>query len=74
MGFEHVGVVIGEPVDEFCQRHRVALSGQQHQSPVCEPYFIRFDDFTMVKFYRYSLQEVCEREGHRFDGFYHVDE
>ncbi|NNC76452.1 MAG: hypothetical protein HKN77_00735 [Woeseiaceae bacterium] len=72
MGYEHVGVVIGDTVDDFCQHHRAALSGQQHQSAVCEPYFTRFDDLTMVKFYRYSLLEVCIREGQVFDGFYHV--
>lgn len=72
MGLEHVGLVLGDAVDGFAERHREVLSGQQHQSEVCEPYFIRFDDDTTVKFYRYSLKDVCEREGQRFDGFYHV--
>lgn len=72
MGLEHVGLVLGDAIDDFAERHRDVLSGQQHQSAVCEPYFVKFDDGTAVKFYRYSLQDVCEREGQRFDGFYHV--
>lgn len=74
MGLEHVGVVIGESLDRFCKQHRAALSGQQHQSAMCEPYFVRFDDDTMVKLYRHSLLDVCVHEGQRFDGFYHVDD
>ena len=73
MGLEHLGVVIGETIDQFGRSHRADLTGQQFQSPVCEPYFITFDDNTNVKFYRYSLMEVCMREGRRFDGFDHVD-
>ena len=58
MGLEHTGVVIGEGVDDFAQRHRSVLTGQQYQGPI-EPYFVRFPDFTHVKFYRYSLFEAC---------------
>jgi len=72
MGLEHVGIVIGDTVDEFANQHRATLSGQQYQSDVCEPYFIKFDDNTTVKFYRYSLLDVCVREGQRFDGFHHA--
>ena len=32
MGLEHLGVVIGEEVDEFSRVHRAALTGQQFQS------------------------------------------
>lgn len=73
MGLEHVGVVVGETVDEFGRRHRPMLTGQQFQSRYCEPYFVRFDDYTHVKFYRYGLKEVCEMEGREFDDFYHVE-
>jgi len=75
MGLEHVGVVIGDSVDEFSVKHRAALTGQQFQSVLCEPYYITFfEDFTMVKFYRISLLEVCERErGQRYEGFSHVE-
>ncbi len=34
-----------------------------------EPYYILFEDFTHVKFYRYSLRAVVEREGGSFDRF-----
>lgn len=74
MGLEHVGVVIGESVDEFSLKHRAALTGQQFQSELCQPYYVTFfEDFTMVKFYRIPLLEVCERErGKRYEGFSHV--
>lgn len=72
MGLEHVGFVVGDAVDEIANAHREALSGQQHQCDVCEPYFIKFDDDTAVKFYRFSLMDLCVREGQRFDGFYHA--
>jgi predicted metalloenzyme YecM len=75
MGLEHVGVVIGESVDEFSLKHRARLTGQQFQSELCQPYYVTFfDDFTMVKFYRIPLLEVCERErGRPYEGFSHVE-
>ena len=75
MGLEHVGVVIGEDVDEFSRLHRGVLTGQQFQSEECEPYYITFfEDFTMVKFYQMSLLEICKRQhGLSYDGFSHVE-
>ncbi|MEJ2129849.1 MAG: hypothetical protein P8X81_13555, partial [Woeseiaceae bacterium] len=51
------------------------LTGQQFQSELCEPYYVTFfEDFTMVKFYRISLLEVCETErSRRYEGFSHVE-
>jgi predicted metalloenzyme YecM len=75
MGLEHVGVVVGDGVDEFARTHRAVLTGQQFQSEDFEPYYILFEDFTHVKFYRYSLRAGSERQGHGlFDGFVHVDD
>jgi len=75
MGLEHVGVVVGEMVDEFARTHRAALTGQQFQSEDFEPYYILFEDFTHVKFYRYSLRMGVERQqGRSFGGFVHVDD
>lgn len=71
MGLEHIGVVIGEAFTEFGRQHAHNFSGQQDQGEFCQPYFISFPDHTNVKFYRYSLQEVCMLEGKRFDSFYH---
>ncbi len=75
MGLEHVGVVIGDSVDEFSLKHRPALTGQQFQSAECEPYYVTFfEDFTMVKFYKQSLLEICESQHERsFEGFSHVE-
>ncbi len=75
MGMEHIGVVIGETVDEFSIKHRAALTGQQFQSVECEPYYVTFfEDFTMVKFYKNALLDICESQhGRRFEGFSHVE-
>ena len=74
MGLEHLGVVVGAEVDAFSREHRAALTGQQFQSLDNEPYYVLFEDFTHVKFYRRSLHDACVREGARFDGFQHVDD
>jgi predicted metalloenzyme YecM len=74
MGLEHLGVVVGAEVDDFSREHRAALTGQQFQSADCEPYYVLFEDFTHVKFYRHSLYDVCVLEGATFDGFVHVDD
>jgi predicted metalloenzyme YecM len=73
MGLEHLGVVVGEDVDDFSRVHRAALTGQQFQSPDVEPYYVLFEDFTHVKFYRRSLYNGALLQGARFDGFNHVD-
>ena len=74
MGLEHLGVVVGDEVDAFSRRHRAALTGQQFQSAANEPYYVLFEDFTHVKFYRRSLRAAVELEGGTFDGFHHVDD
>ena len=72
MGLEHVGIVVGQTFAEFGKQHSHTFTGQQDQGPFCQPYFITFPDHTNVKFYQYSLQQVCVLEGKQFDGFYHV--
>ena len=74
MGMEHLGVVVGDEVDAFSRRHRAALTGQQFQSPTTEPYYVLFEDFTHVKFYRRSFRAAIELEGGTFDGVHHVDD
>jgi len=74
MGLEHLGVVVGEEVDAFSHQHRAALTGQQFQSAANEPYYVLFEDFTHVKFYRRSLRAGIEMEGGVFDGIHHVDD
>jgi len=74
MGLEHLGVVIGDEVDAFSREHRAALTGQQFQSADNEPYYVLFEDFTHVKFYRRSLNDACVLQGATFDGFVHVDD
>jgi predicted metalloenzyme YecM len=74
MGLEHLGVVVGEEIDDFSRRHRAVLTGQQFQSPDVEPVYVLFEDFTHVKFYRRSLYDAVQLDqGRRFDGFSHVD-
>ena len=74
MGLEHLGVVVGEDVDAFSRDHRAVLTGQQFQSADVEPYYVLFEDFTHVKFYRSSLYDACDRQGATFDGFVHVED
>jgi predicted metalloenzyme YecM len=74
MGLEHLGVVVGEDIDDFSRVHRAALTGQQFQSPHVEPCYLLFEDFTHVKFYRRSLYDGVILDGARFDGFSHVDD
>jgi predicted metalloenzyme YecM len=75
MGLEHVGVVVGDAVDDFARTHRAALTGQQFQSDDFEPYYVLFEDFTHVKFYRYSLRAGAERQhGRSLEGFTHVED
>ena len=78
MGLEHIGFVVGEEgFAEFRRTHRPVLTGQQFQGPtpgINEPYYILFEDFTHVKFYRLSLQASVEMfEGPFEPGFHHVD-
>jgi predicted metalloenzyme YecM len=74
MGLEHLGVVIGEEVDDFSRAHRETLTGQQFQSAQVEPYYVLFEDFTHVKFYRRSLYDGAMSQGARFEGFTHVED
>lgn len=74
MGLEHVGFVVGDDHERFGVRHRAVLTGQQFQSEVCEPFYVLFAaDYTHVKFYRWSLGDVCVREGASFDVVTHAD-
>ena len=66
MGLEHVGIVIGESLDAFCEKHDAVLGGRQDQGPYCQPAWIRFANDRSVKFYRHSLKEVVEMEGRAF--------
>jgi hypothetical protein len=75
MGLEHLGVVVGDEVEAFSRQHRAALTGQQFQSADNEPYYVLFEDFTHVKFYRVSLHDgVVLQHGATFEGFVHVDD
>ena len=73
MGLEHVGYVVGPALDPWARAHRNLLTGQQFQSQVCDPYYVLFDDYTHVKFYRTGLEQVCAEEGHPIEGFRHAD-
>jgi predicted metalloenzyme YecM len=73
MGLEHLGVVVGEDIEAFSKEHRAALTGQQFQSADVEPCYVLFEDFSHVKFYRWSLYDAILREGGgTFVGFVHV--
>lgn len=67
MGLEHAGIVIGEGFEAFTERHAAALTGRQDQGPWCQPAYITFPNRRSVKFYRWSLKDVVEKEGRRFE-------
>jgi predicted metalloenzyme YecM len=76
MGLEHLGVVVGEDAfEEFVEKNKPVLTGQQFQGPTStpDPVYILMEDFTHVKFYRLSLKESVEVDGTKFDGFHHVE-
>lgn len=73
MGLEHVGIVLGESIEEFGRTHQSNLTGQQCHGTEREPYCILFEDNTQVKFYRESLMGMLIKEGCLFEGFSHVD-
>lgn len=66
MGLEHLGVVIGETFENFAKNHEAVLTGRQDQGPFCQPAYITFENNRTVKFYRYSLKDVVEKEGRSF--------
>lgn len=72
MGLEHVGLVVGDRLDEFIEQHLDVLTGQQFQSRSCRPAYVLFDDYTHVKFYERSLKDECIREGAAFSGITHA--
>ncbi len=77
MGLEHLGIVVGDTFDAFVEAHKPVLTGQQFQGPnsTPDPVYIRFEDFTHVKFYRLSLQASVELDAGPFaEGFHHVDD
>ena len=75
MGLEHLGVVVGDDIDNWSRVHRAALTGQQFQSATVEPYYVLFEDFTHVKFYRVGFfDESIHQQGTPIEGFVHVDD
>lgn len=66
MGLEHLGVVIGDRHEEFIEQHASLLTGRQDQGPFCQPAYITFGNNRSVKFYRWSLETVVEKEGRVF--------
>jgi|GEM_PF-587018 len=73
MGLEHVGLVIGETFNAFCEEHKDRFTTTQDQGPYCQPHMMVFDSGFAVKFYERSLMDVVIMEGRPFDGFHHVD-
>jgi predicted metalloenzyme YecM len=66
MGLEHCGIVIGETFDEFIGENEGAFTGSQDQGAYCQPVYITFENNRAVKFYKYPLKDVVEKEGRRF--------
>src|SRR5580765_7167917 len=43
MGLEHLGVVVGEEIDEFSRAHRAVLTGQKFQTAGIDPVYVLFE-------------------------------
>ena len=75
MGLEHLGVVVGEEIDEFSRVHRAALTGQQFQRSrrraVLRPVRGLHPREVLPAL---LVRRRHPREGGRFDGFSHVDD
>ncbi|WP_197493290.1 VOC family protein [Woeseia oceani] len=69
MGLEHIGFVLGYAYDTFAERHRDALSGLKEHGAYSRPWFVTFANGTSAKFFRYSLKDVIELEGGRFEPY-----
>ena len=66
MGLEHCGIVIGDNHEQFIEEHAAVLTGRQDQGPFCQPAYVTFENNRSVKFYRWSLKTVVEKEGRTF--------
>lgn len=66
LGLEHLGVVIGPGFAAFTKTHEDVFTGRQDQGPWCQPAYVTFGNGRTVKFYRWSLQDVVEKEGRAF--------
>jgi predicted metalloenzyme YecM len=65
-GLEHVGIVIGETLEQFAKINQKFIIEKQDHGPFCRPYCIRFPDGSRVKFYKHSLEKVVKLEGNKF--------
>jgi predicted metalloenzyme YecM len=62
-GLESIGVVVGERLPEFINKHKNVLTGVKDHGEHCQPAFITFDNDKTSKFYDISLREIVIRQG-----------
>lgn len=62
-GLESIGVVIGDLLPEFINKHKSVLTGVKDHGEHCQPAFITFDNDKTSKFYDISLREIVIRQG-----------
>lgn len=73
-GLDHVGILLADDFDEFTQTHQSVFRKYSTNDSISAPALIRFADGSKVKFYRESLQALCQMDGHVFDGIHHEND
>ena len=66
-GLESIGVVIGDLLPEFINKHGNVLTGVKEHGEHCQPAFITFDNDKTSKFYDISLREIVIRQGWKIE-------
>ncbi|CEG57281.1 hypothetical protein [Legionella fallonii] len=62
-GLESIGVVVGEELPAFIQKHKLVLTGVKDHGEHCQPAFVTFDNDKTTKFYDISLREIVILQG-----------
>lgn len=65
-GLESIGLVLGNRLPQFIQRHEDVLTGVKDHGEHCQPAFITFDNDKTAKFYDISLREIVLLQGWSF--------
>jgi len=66
-GLESIGVVVGDLLPEFINKHKSVLTGVKDHGEHCQPAFITFDNDKTSKFYDISLREIVIRQGWKIE-------
>lgn len=66
-GLEHVGIIVGNKLQDFNERYKDKLTGTKDHGIHCQPSFVAFDNGKTVKFYDRPLTKIVELQGWQFE-------